>query len=174
MPVSADGDASSSSASIAVASLRSASERSDAEAVRELLAPDVVFHSPLTDRIHFQGRDEVAALHRDIFAVLVDLETADPLASGDTGAFSFSARVRGSELEAVVLVRVNDQGQIDDLKVFLRPLPSVGMLMSVLPPRVSSRQRGPLWGRLAALLTWPLAFALRTADRFVPRFVRPS
>ena len=54
----------------AIAALRAAGERGDANAVAELLAPDVVFHSPLTTRARFEGREEVAALHRDIFAVL--------------------------------------------------------------------------------------------------------
>ena len=103
--------------------------------------------------------------------VLDDLETADSLALGDTGSFSFSARVRGTELEAIALVRVDEQGQIVDFKVFTRPLPSLAALFAVLPPRVSARRRGRLWGALVALFTRPLAFALRTADRFAPRFV---
>lgn len=171
MSVSGPTDASTSSVSTAIAELRAASESGDADAVGELLAPDVVFHSPLTSRIRFEGRDEVAALHRDIFAVLDDLETADPLALGDTGSFSFRARVRGMELEAIVRLRVNEQAKIVDLKVFVRPLPSVATLFATLPPRVSARRRGRLWGVLVALLTRPLAFALRTADRIAPRFV---
>ena len=171
MPVSGPADASTSPASKAVAALRAVSESSDADAFGELLAPDVVFHSPFTSRIRFEGRDEVTALQRDVFAVIEVLGTSDPLASGDTGSFSFRARVRGMELEAIALVRVNDQGQIVDFKVFIRPLPSLAALFAVLPPRVSRRRRGRLRGTLVALLTRPLAFALRTADRFVPRFV---
>lgn len=171
MSVSAPAGASTSSVSTAITTLRAASEAGDADAIEELLAPDVVFHSPFTSRIRFEGSDEVAALHRDIFAVLDDLTTSDPLALGDTGSFSFRARVRGMELEAIVLVRVNEQGQIVDFKVFVRPLPSLATLFAVLPPRVSARRRGPLVGVLVALLTRPLAFALRTADRFAPRLV---
>lgn len=171
MPAFGPADAASSSVSTAVAGLRSASESGDADGLGELLAPDVVFHSPFTSRIRFEGRDEVAALHRDIFAILEDLETADPLALGDTGSFSFRARVRGMELEAIALVRVNEQGQVIDFKVFVRPLPSLATLFATLPPRVSARRRGPVFGALVAILTRPLAFALRTADRFAPRFV---
>jgi hypothetical protein len=171
--VSVSGPAapSTSPASTAIAALRAAGESGDADAVAELLAPDVVFHSPFTERIRFEGKEEVAALHRDIFAVFEDLETTEPLALGDTRSFSFRARVRGVELEAINLVRFNEQGQIVDFKVFIRPLPSLATLFAALPPRVSARRRGRLRGALAAFLTRPLAFALRTADRFVPRFL---
>jgi hypothetical protein len=75
----------------------------------------------MTARIRFEGKEEVAALHRDIFAVLEDLDTTEPLALGDTRSFSFRARVRGVELEALNLVRFNEQGQIVEFKVFVRP-----------------------------------------------------
>ncbi len=160
-----------SPASTATRALRAAAERGDADAVAELLAPGVLFHSPMTDRVRFEGKEEVAALHRDIFAVLEGLETTEPLAHGDTRSFSFRARVRGVELEAHVLLYVNEQGQIDELKIFIRPLPGLATLFAVLPPRVSARRRGRLTGAAAAVLTWPLAFVLRTADRFTPRFL---
>src|SRR3990170_4822534 len=124
MSVSDPAAPSTSSASTATTILRAAAERGNADAVAELLAPDVVFHSPMTDRVPFEGREEVAALHRDIFAVLEGLETTEPLALGDSRSFSFRARVRGVELEAHVLLHVNEQGQIDKLKIFIRPLPA--------------------------------------------------
>jgi hypothetical protein len=162
--MSASGPAapSTSPASTAITALRAAGESGDADAVAELLAPDVVFHSPMTARIRFEGKEEVAALHRDIFAVLEDLDTTEPLALGDTRSFSFRARVRGAELEAINLVRFNEQGQIVEFKVFARPLPSLATLFAALPPRVSARRRGRLRGALVAFLTRPLAFALRT------------
>jgi hypothetical protein len=155
----------------AIKALRAAGERGDADAIAELLAPDVVFHSPMTERVVFEGRDEVVALHRDIFAVVEGIETTEPLMLGDAGAFSFRARVREVELEAMNLVRLNDTGQIVELTVFIRPLPALATLFSALPPRVSARRRGPLMGALVGILGRPLAFALRTADRFVPHFL---
>ncbi|WP_157172353.1 nuclear transport factor 2 family protein [Nocardia pneumoniae] len=137
----------------------------------ELLAHDVVFHSPLTTRLRFEGKEEVAALHRDIFAILEDLTATEPLVLGDTGSFSFRARVRGVELEAMNLVRCDEQGQIVECKVFVRPLPGLATLFATLPPRVSARRRGRLHGALVASLARPLAFALRTADRLAPSFL---
>jgi hypothetical protein len=34
-----------------------------------------------------------------------------------------------------------------------------------------ARRRGRLRGALVAVVAWPLAFALRTADRLTPRFL---
>ncbi|MEU4603758.1 nuclear transport factor 2 family protein [Kribbella sp. NPDC023972] len=171
MSVSGRAAPSTSLASTATSALRAAAESGDADAVAELLAPGVVFHSPMTDRVRFEGKEEVAALHRDIFAVLDDLETTEALALGDSRSFSFRARVRGVDLEAHVLLHVNEQGQIDELKIFVRPLPALATLFAVLPPRVSARRRGRLTGAVAAYLTGPLAFVVRTADRFTPRFL---
>lgn len=171
MSASTPAAPSTSPASSAITALRAASERGDADAVAELLAPDVIFHSPMTTRIAFEGKEEVTALHRDIFAVLEDIDTTDPLALGDTRAFSFHATVRGVELDAINLVRCNPQGQIVEITIFARPLPGLATLFATLPPRVSTRRRGHLRGTLAALLARPLAFMLHTADRLVPKFL---
>jgi SnoaL-like protein len=155
----------------AITALRAAGERGDAEAVAELLAPDVVFHSPLTSRLRFEGKEDVVALHRDIFAVLENIETTEPLTLGDTEAFAFRAHVHGAELEVMNLVRCNELGQIVEIKIFARPLPGLATLFATLPPRVSARRRGRLMGAMVAAVASPLAFALRTADRFAPKFL---
>jgi hypothetical protein len=160
-----------SPATAVTAALRAAAERGDADAVADLLAPDVVLHSPMTDRVQFAGKAEVSAMHRDIFAVLDNIETTEPLALGDSRSFTFRAQVRRVELEAHLLLNVNEQGLIDDLKIFVRPLPGLATLFAVLPPRVSTRRRGRLMGTAAAVATWPLAGLLRTADRIAPRFL---
>lgn len=110
-------------------------------------------------------------MHRDIFAVLEDIDTTEPLALGDKRAFSFRAHVRGVELEAMNLVRCNEQGQIVEFRIFVRPLPGLATLFAALPPRVSARRRGRLWGALVASVARPLAFALRIVDRSAPRFL---
>jgi hypothetical protein len=171
MTVSDRAATSTPPATEATRALCAAAERGDADAVAELLAPDVVLHSPMTDRVSFAGRQEVAALHRDIFAVLDGIETSEPLALGDARSFSFRAQVRGVPLEAHVLLHVDEQGQIDEIKLFVRPLPALATLFAALPPRVSARRRGPLTGAAVAALARPLALVLRAADRLAPRFL---
>ena len=171
MSVSDLTDPSTAAASTVTKDFRAAGERGDADALAMLLAPNVVFHSPMTDRVRFEGREEVTELHRDIFAILDGLETTEPLALGHVRSFSFRARVRGVELEAHVVLNVNDDDLIDDLTVFIRPLPALATLFATLPPRVSTRTHGRMRGVIAALLTRPIALVVRTADRFVPWFV---
>ncbi len=93
----------------------------------------------MTTRARFEGKAEVTALHRDIFAVLEVLDTTEPLVLGDTRAFTFRARVRGTEGEAVLLARCNEQVQIVEITIFARPLPTLATLFAALPPRVSAR-----------------------------------
>jgi hypothetical protein len=157
--------------STAINALRAAGENGDADAVADVLASDVVFHSPMSATKLFEGSEEVTALHRDIFAVLDDIDTTEPMVLGDRGAFSFRGRVRGVELEAMNLVRVNGQGQIVEYTVFVRPLPGLATLFATLPPRVSARRRGRPVGALVAALARPLALIHRTADRVAPRFL---
>lgn len=154
-----------------ITAFRAAADRGDADAVGALLAPDVALHSPLTDRVRFDGSDEVARLHRDIFAVLQELRTSDPLPCGDRCAAPFTARVRGVELKMVILLRLDGQERIADLEIYGRPLPALGALFSALPPRVSARRRGRLTGGLVTLVGRPLALVLRGVDRLAPRFL---
>jgi hypothetical protein len=155
--------------SAAIAAYRAAGERGDADAIGALLAPDVELHSPLTERVRFAGRDEVTAMHRDIFVVLEELETGEPLARDDTR--TFRARVRGVELNAMVLAEFNEDAQIADLTLFGRPLPATAALFAALPPRVSARRRGRAMGALVALIARPIALVVGTADRLAPRFL---
>jgi SnoaL-like domain len=171
MSAAVSAASSMSSVSATIAAYRAAGERGDADAVSALLAPDVALHSPLTERVRFAGRDEVTAMHRDIFAVLEELETGEPLARDDTRAFTFRARVRGVELNAMILAEFNEDAQIADLTLFGRPLPATAALFAALPPRVSARRRGPAMGALVALIARPIAFVVRTADRLAPRFL---
>jgi hypothetical protein len=151
--------------------LRAAGEEGNADAVARLLAPDVVLHSPMSATKVFSGRDAVTALHRDIFAILDDVVTSEPLVRCDTGVFSFRARVRGVEIEAMNQVRVNEEGQILDYTIFVRPLPGLVTLFATLPPRVAARRHGRAAGALVASIGRPLAVAHRTVDRLAPHLL---
>jgi hypothetical protein len=148
--------------------LRAAGEAGDAEAVADLLAPDVILHSPMSATKVFSGREAVTALHRDIFASLDDLVTSPTLVRSDTGAFSFQARVRSVRLEAMNHVRVDEAGQIVNYTVFVRPLPGLVTLFATLPPRVATRRHGRAAGVLVASVGRPLAVVHRAVDRLAP------
>jgi len=103
------------------AAFRAAVERLDVEAARELLAPDIVFHSPVT--FHpFLGRDTVMGLLTLVAQTFEDFRYTDELAMDGGHALIFKASVAGRELEGIDLLRFDEQGLIADFTVMLRPL----------------------------------------------------
>jgi ketosteroid isomerase-like protein len=102
---------------------REAVERRDLEAVGELLAPEVVFHSPVT--FHpFLGRDTVRRLLAEVIQVFEDFRFTDELEVDGAHALIFRANVAGTqrEIEGIDLLRFDDAGLICDFTVMLRPL----------------------------------------------------
>jgi hypothetical protein len=103
------------------AAFRAAVERLDVEAVRELLSPEIVFHSPVT--FHpFVGRDTVMVLLSLVAQTFEDFRYTDELAIDGAHALVFRARVAGKELEGIDLLRFDERGLIDDFTVMVRPL----------------------------------------------------
>ncbi len=103
------------------ASFRAAVERLDVEAVRELLSPEIVFHSPVT--FHpFVGRETVMALLSLVAQTFEDFRYTDELTVDGAHALIFRASVAGKELEGIDLLRFDQDGLIDDFTVMLRPL----------------------------------------------------
>jgi hypothetical protein len=103
------------------ARFREAVERGDIDAVRALLAPDVVFHSPAT--FHpFVGRETVAALLSIVGQTVEDFRYTDELQADGAHALIFRASVAGRELEGIDLLRFDADGLIADFTVMVRPL----------------------------------------------------
>jgi hypothetical protein len=103
------------------AAFRSAVERADIEAVRELLAPEIVFHSPVT--FHpFVGRDTVMGLLGLVAETFEDFRYTDELECDGAHALIFRASVAGKELEGIDLLRFDADGLIADFTVMVRPL----------------------------------------------------
>jgi len=100
---------------------RAAVEAGDIGAAAELLATDIVFHSPVT--FHpFVGRETVVGLLEQVAQVFEDFRYSDELQAGDAHALVFRAKVGDRELEGLDLLRFDEQGLICDFTVMLRPL----------------------------------------------------
>ena len=103
------------------AQFRAAVERKDIAAVGELLAEDVVFHSPVT--FHpFIGRETVTRLIGEVAQVFQDFRYSDELETDGAHALIFRATVQGKEIEGIDLLRLDEHGSIADFTVMLRPL----------------------------------------------------
>jgi hypothetical protein len=105
----------------AAAAFRAAVERGEIGSTAELLAADVVFHSPVT--FHpFIGRETVSALLALVADTFEDFRYTDELERDGAHALIFRASVEGKELEGIDLLRLDEQGLIADFTVMVRPL----------------------------------------------------
>jgi hypothetical protein len=101
---------------------RAAVESKDFAAVETTLAADVHFRSPVVFK-PYDGRDAVAALLRVVGEVIgAELEYVWQVREGDREVLCFRTRVDGREVEGVDLLRYNDDGEVAELVVMMRPL----------------------------------------------------
>jgi hypothetical protein len=117
--------------------LRVALEGGDIDAAGELLADDIVFHSPVT--FHpFIGRETVTRLLGEVVQVFEDFRYVDELATGSTHGLIFRARVGDREIEGLDLLRLDDQGFVADFTVMLRPLSALVPFAQAMAERVQA------------------------------------
>jgi SnoaL-like protein len=100
---------------------RKAVEAKDLDAMREALADDVVFHSPITFK-PYEGRESVSMLLGVVFRTFEDFRYTDELDGDDVKALVFKARVGDKEVEGLDLLRIDGEGKIADFTVMVRPL----------------------------------------------------
>jgi SnoaL-like protein len=121
----------------AVAGFRGAVERGDIGAVPELLAEDVVFHSPVT--FHpYVGRATVSELLGIVFETFEDFRYTDELEMDGGHALIFRTAVAGRELEGLDLFRLDEDGLIADFTVMLRPLSGLVPFAQVMGEKVTA------------------------------------
>ena len=103
------------------AGFRGAVEARDIDAVSELLAEDIVFHSPAT--FHpFVGRETVMGLLSIVADTFEDFRYTDEFETDGAHALIFRAAIGGREIEGLDLMRFDEEGLIADFTVMLRPI----------------------------------------------------
>ena len=100
---------------------RAAVEAQDRDAMVAALAPDVVFHSPITFK-PFEGREAVAVLLGVVMRTFEDFEYTDELDGDEVKMLVFRARVGDRDVEGLDLLRFDADGKIADFTVMVRPL----------------------------------------------------
>jgi SnoaL-like domain len=121
----------------AVGGFRAAVERGDIGAVPELLAEDIVFHSPVT--FHpYVGRETVSELLGIVFETFEDFRYTDELEMEAGHALIFRTAVGGRELEGIDLFRLDEDGLIADFTVMLRPLSGLVPFAQAMGEKVTS------------------------------------
>ena len=116
---------------------KEAVEAKDWERAVECLAPDVKFNSPVAFK-PFEGKEAVSGVLRAVSQTFEDFRYTDELTNGDTHILVFRARVGEKELEGIDLLRMNDDGQIEDFTVMVRPASGLMALGEAMGPKVAS------------------------------------
>ena len=108
----------------------------DFDSAIECLAPDVTFNSPVAHR-PFEGKETVSQVLRAVSQTFEDFEYTDELRDGDTHALVFRARVGDKQLQGLDLLRMNDDGLIEDFTVMVRPASGLMALGEAMGPKVA-------------------------------------
>jgi hypothetical protein len=144
---------------------RTAGETHDVEMLMETLAPDVVFHSPLTQRTSFEGHDDIRDLMHAAFATIQDIHYHTDVGDERTRTIASTGRIGDQELEEAALIRLNENAKIVDITMWIRPLPAATALMAGIGPRLARRFGRPRAATLISVMTRPLVFVTRMGDR---------
>jgi SnoaL-like domain len=110
---------------------RQAAEKKDFSAIDELFTEDVAFRSPVVFK-PYEGRDAVAMLLSAVSQVFEDFRYTDQIETGDAAALAFSARVGDKELDGIDFLHFDDEGRINRMEVFVRPMSGVHALADAM------------------------------------------
>jgi hypothetical protein len=110
---------------------RAAAESKDFSAIDDLFTEDVSFRSPVVFK-QYEGRDAVAMLLGAVSQVFEDFRYTGQTETDDTATLMFSARVGERELEGIDLLHFDDEGRINDMAVYVRPLSGIQALAEAM------------------------------------------
>ncbi|MFC9680078.1 nuclear transport factor 2 family protein [Streptomyces sp. NPDC056948] len=112
---------------------REAIEADDLDAAEALLAPDVVFTSPVVFK-PYAGKAITAAILRAVSGVFEDFRYVREINDADGGdhALVFTARVGDREISGCDFIHVDEDGLIDEFTVMVRPLSGAQALAAAM------------------------------------------
>jgi hypothetical protein len=141
-------------------------EARDAAAVRAAFAPDVVLNSPIITT-PFRGREEVGDLFEVILEVLGPITYLAEI-PGDPHVLSFRTDVKGTEIEGVDLLRLDENGLVNEITVLLRPFPGIAAFLKATGPKLARRRGGAGRAALLSVATPPLVALMKTTNATAP------
>jgi SnoaL-like domain len=115
---------------------RAAAESKDFSAIDELFTEDVVFRSPVVFQ-PYEGREAVAVLLGAVVQVFEDFRYTDQVETGDAAALAFSARIGDRELDGIDFLHFNDEGRVDRMAVYVRPMSGVAALAEAMQKKLA-------------------------------------
>ena len=149
--------------------LQRAAEAHDPQAFIALLAPDIVVRSPITQDIRFEGIEQATDLFERVFAVLSDIRFYETIGEGESSQVIFwRGRVGRHYLEEANLLRLDEQGRVREMTVFMRPLPGLLALATELISSFGSRH-GRVRGLLLRVMVGTLSVVYRAGEPLAVR-----
>ena len=159
--------------------LEVASHNHDVEAVIGCFSSDIVIRSPITQRIRFEGIEQASDLFRRLFKIIRDIRFYETIGEGQQSQVIFwRGRVGRQYLEEANLLRLDEDGRIKEMTVFMRPVPGLLALAVGLASSLAGRKhflRGlavrMMLGPIATLFAIgePLVVALTEAGADTPK-----
>jgi hypothetical protein len=110
---------------------RAAAEKKDFSAIDALFTEDVAFRSPVVFK-PYEGREAIGMLLGAVSQVFEDFRYTDQVETGDAAALAFSARVGDKELDGIDFLHFDDEGRINRMEVFVRPMSGVHALADAM------------------------------------------
>lgn len=112
---------------------REAVEARDADAMRDLLADNVVFTSPVAFK-PYPGKAITSAILRGVMRVFTDFRYIREINDdgGRDSALIFEATVDGKRVTGCDFIHVDEEGKIDDFMVMVRPLSGAQALAAAM------------------------------------------
>lgn len=144
---------------------RRALETRDVELALSAFAPDAVVRSPLTDRVRFTGHAELRPLLEVAYAHLRDVRFHTDTGDGKTRVVVYTARIGGEDVEEAAVLKLDEDGLIAEVTLFVRPLPGLVALMDAFGPDIARRNGRTFAARVLAVAAKPLLAMVRSGDR---------
>jgi len=117
---------------------RRAVESGDIDALAALFVPEATLHSPAVYE-PYVGRDAIHVLLGILLEIFQDFRYTDEFESEDgSRALLFRTRIGGRELQGLDVLRYDDEGQITDLTVMIRPRSGLEAVISAVAPRLQA------------------------------------
>lgn len=120
-----------------VATFRRAVEAGDSEAVLATLAPEIKFINPVSSQ-RFEGPDALAVLVPSLLDTWKDLRYVAQMEGDGLIALMFDAGVGSRKARGIDVLRLNQDGLIDEITVMVRPLKAVEALGAEMAPKLAA------------------------------------
>jgi hypothetical protein len=93
----------------------------DLKSLNELISDKIIFYSPVVFKPK-STKDEAMFVLSNVIEVLTEFKYHREFLDGKNWALEFSAVVNGKSVKGIDLIEFNDEGQIVNFEVLIRPL----------------------------------------------------